>query len=229
MFEKIKNELYFKRMHLLLKKGINDGNIIPFDDKFYQQMRHTYVDGLPVSIHIKYLRPNAAPFRCYERSLYMFFCFLNAILVRGNRKDLELKCGKEKAFHGWIEIDDYCYDPTSLMRFKKETYYEIYKPSAISKITHEEYKSCEYSRNFYEEIVNTKLSDMQPHGTKRIYLSFIVPLVLKIAEMENNESFKKELDDYLKEVLYDEAQVEEESKQVFQRCSKDIDNKKRHS
>lgn len=148
----------------------------------------------------------------------MFFCFKNAILVRGNRKELELRCGKEKAFHGWIEIDDYCYDPTSLMRFKKETYYEIYKPYAIFKITHEEYKSCEYSRKFYEDIVNTKLSDTHPHGNKRIDLSVTIPLTLRIAEMENNECFKKV------SIL-----SKEQSEQVFQRCLKDINNKKNHS
>ncbi len=128
-----------------------------------------------------------------------------------------------------VEIDDYCYDPTSLMRFKKETYYEIYKPYAISKITHEEYKSSEYSRKFYEDIVNTKLSDKKPHGNKRIDLSVTVPLALGIAEMEKNECFKTELDDYLKKVLYDKAQVEEQSEQAFQRCLKDINNKKNHS
>ena len=101
------------------------------------------------------------------------------------------------------------------MRFKKETYYEIYKPYAIFKITHEEYKSCEYSRKFYEDIVNTKLSDTHPHGNKRIDLSVTIPLTLRIAEMENNECFKKV------SIL-----SKEQSEQVFQRCLKDINNKK---
>lgn len=69
---------------------------------------------------------------------------------------------------------------------------------------------------------------MQPHGNKRIDLSDTVSLTLGIAEMENNECFKTELDDYLKKVLYDKTQVEEQSEQAFQRCLNDI-NKKSHS
>lgn len=72
-------------------------------DKFYQQMNHTYISGVPVFIHTKYLRPDATPFRCYDKKLIYVFCFKNAILVRGNRKELEFRCGKEKAFHGWLK------------------------------------------------------------------------------------------------------------------------------
>lgn len=40
-------------MQLLLKKGIEDGSIVPFGEKFYQKMNHTYVNCLPVSMHNK--------------------------------------------------------------------------------------------------------------------------------------------------------------------------------
>lgn len=43
MFDKMKKELYFSRMQLLLKKGIEDGSIVPFGEKFYQKMNHTYL------------------------------------------------------------------------------------------------------------------------------------------------------------------------------------------
>ena len=51
--DKMKKELYFSRMQLLLKKGIEDGSIVPFGEKFYQKMNHTYVNCLPVSMHNK--------------------------------------------------------------------------------------------------------------------------------------------------------------------------------
>ncbi len=37
MFENIKKGLYFSKMQLLLKKGVDDGNIVPFDDEFYEK------------------------------------------------------------------------------------------------------------------------------------------------------------------------------------------------
>ena len=78
-------------MQLLLNKGIADKKIIPFDDEFYEKLNHTYISGLPVSIHIKYLKPIVGPSKCYDRSLYMFFCFDDALLVRADNKDLELR------------------------------------------------------------------------------------------------------------------------------------------
>lgn len=221
MFDNIKKGLYFSKMQLLLKKGVEDGNILPFDEEFYEKMSHTYISCLPVSIHMKYLKPIVGPGKCYDRSLYMFFCFKDAVLVRGDNKNLELRYGKENAGHGWIEMDGYCYDPTLLLKFKfkKETYYEIYKPYNVSKTTAEEYKNCcDSNKQFYEDIVNTKLTDFQPNGSKRTDLCVMIPLVQGIAEMTTNEDFKKELNEYLKSIQYDEKQVYEEMNVAFQKC-----------
>lgn len=222
MFDNIKKVLYFNKIQLLLKKGIEDGTIVPFDEKFYEKMSHTYISGLPVSIHMKYLNPQGNGLgKCSDRSLYMFFCFPNAILVRGDNKDLELRYGKEHADHGWIEMDGYCYEPTLLHRFKKETYYEIFKPYNVSKATADEYKNCcDSNKQFYEDIVNTKLSDFQPNGRKRTDLFITIPLVQRIAEMGTDEDLKKELNEYLKLIQYDEKQIYEEINQAFQKCLK---------
>ena len=74
-------------MQLLLNKGDADKKIIPFDDEFYDKLNQTYISGLPVSIHIKYLKPIAGPGKCYDRSLYMFFCFDDAILFTNPKED----------------------------------------------------------------------------------------------------------------------------------------------
>ena len=227
MFDNIKKGLYFSKMQLLFKKGLEDGSIEPFDDLLYENMKHTFISCLPVSIHMKYLRPIIGPGRCYDRSLYMFFCFPNAVLVRGDNKDLELKYGKENAGHGWIEMDGYCYDPTLLLRFKKETYYEIYKPYNVIKTTTDEYKSCDSSKQFYEDIVNTDLSDFQPNGRKRADLCVVIPLVQGIAEMGTNEDFKRDLNEYLVSIQYDEKQVYKEMKTVFQKCLREETKKSR--
>jgi hypothetical protein len=220
MFENVKKNLFFSKMKLLVKKGLENGNIVPFDDKFYEKLSHTYISCLPVSIHIKYLKPIQPPGKCYDRSLYMFFCFPNAFLVRGDTKDLELRYGKDNAGHGWIEMDGYCYDPSLLLKFKKETYYEIYKPYNVIKTTAEDYKKCASSKQFYEDIVNTKISDFQPNGSKRTDLCAMIPLTKGIAEMESNEDFKRELNDYLESIQYDEKQVYEEMNSAFQKCIK---------
>lgn len=217
MFDNTKKRLFYSKVQILLKKGVEEGNIVSFNDEFYEKLSHTYIGCLPVSMHIKYLKPKYGPGECYDRSLYMFFCFQNAVLVRGDNKYLELEFGKDNAGHGWIEIDDYCYDPSLLLKFKKETYYEIYKPYNVSKITLDEYKNCcEFNKQVYEEITNTKLSDFQPNGKKRTDLCIMIPLFQETADMNPDSEFKEKLNDYLKLVQYDKKQAHEEIISNFQ-------------
>lgn len=116
MFDILKKNLYFTKIQILFDNGLRNGSIVPFDDTFYEKLSNTYISCLPVSIHIKYLKPLTPPGRCYDRSLYMFFCFNDAILVRADNRDLELKFGLSNAGHGWIEIGDYVYDPSLLLK-----------------------------------------------------------------------------------------------------------------
>ena len=217
MFENLKKKLYYKKMSLLFEKGLQDGTITPFDEDFYKKMSNTYIGCLPVSMRIRYLNPSEmiekkligkeSLGQCYDRSLYMFFCFENAVLVRGNIKDLELKYGNDEAGHGWIEMDGYCYDPSLLLKFKKEVYYEIYMPYNISKLTIDEYKNCgDSNRKLYYDVINTTLDDFKSNGRKREELILIIPPLQKIAG-KYNENLVKELNDYLQSIQYDEKQI----------------------
>lgn len=142
----------------------------------------------------------------------MFLCFENAVLVRGNNKALELKYGKDRAGHGWIEIDNYCYDPSLSLKFKKE----IYKPYNVSKTTIDEYKKI--NKQLYEDIVNAKLIDFQPNGKKRTDLCTMIPVIQEISEMIKDTDFKKELNEYLKLINYDEKQICEDMNIAIQKC-----------
>lgn len=210
MLKKIKKNLYLYKMELLFRKGINEKRIIPFDDEFYNKLTNTYIDGLPVSMHIKYFRPIISPGKCFDRSLFMFFCFDNAILVRGNNKDLELRYGIECAKHGWIEIDDYVYDPSYMMRFDKELYYKIFMPTEINRINKEEYCSNEDRKKLYDYVKNTTIDDFKPYGNKRVELATIIPLVLSLSQLSDNQTFIKDVKDYLSLIEYDKKEVVDE-------------------
>ena len=201
MLDSLKKKLYFSKLKLLYSKGVAEGKIVPFDEDFYRSMSNTYFASIPVSMHIKYLRPKTGPGKCYDRSLYMFFCFDDALLVRGDKLNLELMYGKENAGHGWIEIGDYVYDPTMLMRFDRDFYYKMFSPTNVSKVTKEEYESVNGS--FYDDIRSTTVSDFQPGGSKRLELCTTIPLIQGIADMSSDENFKKELDEYLSLIKYD--------------------------
>lgn len=207
LFDNLRKGLFFRKMQLLFNKGVADGKIISFDDEFYEKLRHTYISGLPVSIHIKYLKPILPPGRCFDRSLYMFFCFDEAILVRGDNKDLEFRYGKGHAEHGWIEMDNYVYDPSLMMRFDKDLYYEIYKPTNVSKCTKEEYCSSRECQELYNDIKNTTIADFKPLGRKRRELSITMPLIMGIAQNSGNQEFINELNDFIALIQYDEEEV----------------------
>jgi len=215
MFDKIRNNLISSKIVLLFNKAANEGKITPFDEDFYKEMSHTIFNCIPVSMHIKYLRPTSPPGKCYDRSLYMFLCFDDAVLVRGDVKDLEVKFGKDHAGHGWIEKGNYVYDPSHLLRYEKDAYYKIYNPSNLLKVTTEEYKK--ENAEFYDDIKNSSIDEYRPGGSKRTDLCVTMPLVRGIADMSDNEEFQKDLDEYLTLIEYDEKQIHEE---LMERCSK---------
>ncbi len=211
MFKEIKKQLYFRKMALLCNQGVIDKKIVPFDDDFYEKMSHTYFNGIPISMHIRYLKPlRSMPGGCYDRSLLMFFCFPNALLCRGDNKDLELNYGKENARHGWIEVDNYVYDPSLTMRFDKDLYYQIYTPTNVSKSTIEEYCQIKERQEFYDTITKTAICDFLPFSKKRTDLINIIPLIIGIAQMSENEQFKMELENWLSVIQYDEKEINDE-------------------
>ena len=203
----IRKYLYNIRTNILLIKGINEGKIVPFDNDFYKKLSNTYIGGLPVSIHIKYFKPTIPPGKCFDRSLYLFFCFDNGLLVRGNDKSLELRYGKNHAYHGWFEMDNYVYEPALNMRFDKDLYYEMYKPSEIKRITKDEYCNTLEGKLIYENYKNTTIDDFKPNGKNRISLLSIIPLAKEMAIRSGNKEFIDDLNKYLSEIEYDEKEI----------------------
>lgn len=207
MFKNLKRELYFAKMALIYEKGLTEGSIVPFDDEFMEHLNNKFFNGVPVSMHMKYLKPIMPPGQCYDRSFYMFCCFDDVLLVQGDNKDLELRYGKDHAWHAWIERGDYVYDPSIMKRFDKDLYYKMFMPKNIVKRAKEEYCSSEESKKIYDSIADSKVEDYMPNGKNRTSLLVSLPLVMGIADVEGNEEMKKELDAWLERIDYDPEQI----------------------
>ena len=210
MLNSIRKNIYFRKVELLFLKGLKNGLIKPFDEELYEKLSHTYIDGIPVSFNIKYLKPIISPGKCFDRSLYMFFALDNAVLVRGDTKDLKLKYGEDGARHGWIELHDYVYDASIMASMPTSLYYSIFRPTDIRKCTIEEYCDTKYNKDFYDDIKNTSLEDLKPYGKKRLDLYTMIPLVKGIATSSDNKEFQDDLNIYLKMIEYDEKEVQDE-------------------
>ena len=207
MINTIKKNLFMNRLVLLLNKGLADGRITKFDDEIYDKLSHMYISSLPASIYIKYLFGTGMIGKCYDSSLYMFFCFDDAVLVRGDNKDLEFNYGKDQAGHGWIEIGDYVYDASTKLKVQKDLYYEMYKPTNVVKITKEEYCSDPDCKELYESVRSTTLDDYRNSGLKRFELLMIIPYAKEIAYSSNNQEFINELNQFLSDINYNEEEI----------------------
>lgn len=94
------------------------------------------------------------------------------------------------------------------LRFDKDLYYKICSPTNIRKEPKEDYKKVNSS--FYDEVMSTTIEDFQPGGRKRTDLCLTIPFIKEIAELSNNDDFKKEVNEYLELIQYDEKQIQDE-------------------
>lgn len=143
-----KEKLQLKKIELQLNKSAKKGHILPFDDDFYNKLRNYYHGSMPANVFIKFFKTSfgIGLGLCYERSLIISSIFDDAKLVRGDRLDYIIHHG-EKSFHWWVESGGWCYDPTSLYRYKKEDYYRIFKPINLKEMNKREIVNSYYYKN----------------------------------------------------------------------------------
>lgn len=220
MFENLKRKLYFNRVQLLFDKALKDGKISEFDEDIYNKMEGSIIAGIPVPMfirHSRYLFPEGT---CYERSLYMFLALDDALLLRGDHKVLGFKYGKGHEGHGWIEIGDYVYDPSLMLKFDRDTYYEIYGVSNTASCDKKTY--VEQHNDFFEEHVCHDIDEYKPGGKRRLELGALMIQLRCLSDMLGDERFTNDLNDYLEKVQYDPRQIREERDAAIQKvlCDK---------
>ncbi len=219
MFRNIKKNLFFSRFNLLFQKGINDGKISEFDDEIFDKMSNTYIACLPVSMRIKHSNHMFAQGTCYERSLYMFLALDDAYLVRGDDKVLEYKYGKGHEGHGWVEVGDVVYDPSLMLKFDKDTYYNLYGITNTKKCDKKTY--LERHSDFVEQHVSHDINDFRPGGKRRLELGVLIIQLRCLSEMLGDCEFTTDLNKYLESISYDEKQICDERNKVIQKILRD--------
>ena len=105
-------KIIFLRSELLYKKGIDKGEIKPFSEAIYNQMNNVYLGGVPISLLLKIALATNVVGECYAESLYMFLCFPDSFLVRGDLKSISYANNGSSGGHGWVEMNNRVYDPT---------------------------------------------------------------------------------------------------------------------
>ena len=215
----IKKKLYFIRLNILFNKALKEGKITSFEDEIFEKMNNTIIACLPVSLYIKHSNHLFAQGTCYERSLYMFLALDDALLVRGDNKDLEYNYGKGDEGHGWVEIGDFVYDPSLMLKFDKETYYSLYGCSNVKKIDKNTYLLNH--QDFVDKHVSHDYNEFRPNGERRLELGVLIIQLKALSQLLGDEQFSKDLNDYLSYIEYDEKQIHEEREKAIQRILND--------
>ena len=218
-FDSLKKKLFFTRLNILFNKGLKEGKITRFDEEIFDKMSNTIIACLPVSLYIKYSNHLFAQGTCYDRSLYMFLALEDALLVRGNNKDLEYNYGKGHEGHGWIEIGDFVYDPSLMLKFDKDTYYSLYGCSNVIKTDKKTYLS--EHKEFVDFHVSHDFDEFRPGGKRRLDLGILIIQIRALSQMLGDEKFTKDFNDYLTLIEYDEKQISEEREKAIQRILTD--------
>lgn len=213
--DSLKKKLYFKKLHVLFNKAVNDGKITRFDDEIFAKMSGTIIACLPVSLYIKYGNYLFDNGTCRERSLFMFLALADALLVRGDKKDLEYTYGEGHGGHGWIELGNYVYDPAVMLRFDKDTYYALYECSNVSKDDKDTY--YQQHKEFIDEHVTQDFDEFKQNGKRRLELDIIVKQIMVLMKYLDDEQFNKDVSEYLALVEYDEELIEQERKDVIEK------------
>ena len=145
----------------------------------------------------------------------MFLALDNAFLVRGDTKSLEYRYGIEESGHGWVEIGNYVYDPSLMLKFDKDIYYSLYGCSNISKIDKHTYLS--YHKEFVDSHVSHNFDEFKPNGNRRLELGVLIIQLRALSKMLGDEQFINDLNDYLSYVEYSEKQILDEKQDVIKR------------
>ena len=219
MFKTIKKNLFFTRFNALFEKGVKDGKITLFDDEIFDKMSSTFISCLPVSMYIKHSKYLFDTGTCYERSLYMFLALDDALLVRGNDKYLEYRFGEGHGGHGWVEVDDYVYDPSLMLRFEKDFYYKLYGIDDVSKYDKSAY--LELNHEVVDFSVSHDLNEFRPDGARRLELGVLIGQLKVLSSLVGDDCFAEDLNAYLALIDYDENQIKEQRNAILQKIFTD--------
>lgn len=219
MLTNLRKNLYFSALRIKIQRGLNNGTIVPFEQDLYDRLDNIYFCGATLSIWLKYLQPMyGMPGECEDRSLYIAAGLPNATIVKADLKNMEYKYGKSGSWHFFVLSDGWIYDSFYLYKFRKDVYFDIFKPRNVQNFESDEYKKS----ISYQEITGTSLEDLQSFNSKKMWFYMGLKGVMAIADVRNDENFKRELNDMLERINYDPKMFNEEFREDVSKLTLDF-------
>ncbi len=182
------NALKNVRRNIIYNNAISTNRIRPFSEEVDNGLRNIIYSVMPAIIYIKYERPTAPPGNCMERAYLLSTAIDDSVVVFGKQSEIGM--------HFWVEKDNICYDPTSLMEYDKDIYYDVTGIKSVEVISREELEDL----GFVQYCRKRKIEDF---GKDPVYfqdLNFLLPYIQGGLKYRAMPEYKKEIDDYLERI-----------------------------
>lgn len=178
------------RRNIILNTAIQNNKIRPFSDSIDNNLREVIYAVLPAIIYIKYERPTSPPGNCLERAYLLSEAVPNSCVVSAKFENI--------GEHFWVESGNICYDPTSLLEYDKDVYYDINNIKKTKIISRSELDSL----GFIQYCRRRKISDFSTDPTYYSDLDAILSFIFKSVKYRAMPEYKQEIDNYLERLGY---------------------------
>lgn len=153
-----------------------------YEDELIENLRDKYYYGIPLSIFL--LCDSLCIHQCHYLSVQITRGMSSFKVANGNINAIN---EEELGNHTWVEKEEWVYDVTDGMKWRKDAYYSIYQPNIVSVYDNNE---C-LNWNFYQEEVN---------GSKTEPFSYDQALMLEMIELLETENPSYNHDKLMKEI-----------------------------
>lgn len=142
-----------------------------YDIKLMEKMYNIRFSGIPLTFTLLDLRKTER--HCHETADMLVFLIENSSRVTGNLPDI---VGKDKS-HSWVEDGEFCYDATEGVKWKKDVYYRLNKPTDI--VIHPREESLEKMHlrtqkpDSPKELMVALMRDLEANVFKQLYRPFL--------------------------------------------------------
>lgn len=191
------------RRNIIYNSAVTSNKIREFNPMIDENLRNVIYTVLPAIIYIKYERPMKHTGNSQERAYLLSAAIPDSTVVVGEVVDI--------GEHFWVESGNVCYDPTSLLEYDKDVFYDINgikKTQVISKAELEQ-------TDFIQFCHQRKISDFENDPTYFTDLEALLPMIIKGIKYRAMPEYKKEIDDYLKKIGYYRKRDEKLKQDLF--------------
>ena len=187
----------------LTKRGLLNGDILPYPDEVFENLRPYNCGGVPASI-ILFINEMCNG-KCYDRALLMTMAFKDCQQVNATVEYLRKPYGEDRAGHSYVETNDFgkdtwVLDTTLGLMYKKKLYDKLEKPN-VFKVN---------SKQDCMDFIVTQEMLANDFEQSKYWLPLILPNIERIVEESQDpitslysEKVKKEIAHFKQTINYD--------------------------